>query len=361
MTRLRNVAFSYDNALALMAFTAAGDWRRAGLLADAFVYAQQHDRIYGDGRLRNAYQAGDLVLPPGWKPNHRIGTVRMPGWWDASKQNWFEDIQQVSSYDGDMAWVLLALINYYDARGGEQYRNAAIALGEWIEDNTRSASGPGGYTGGVRGWETDPANVTWKSTEHNLDLMVAFARLAIATGDPKWWERSDHARQLVDAMWNAAAGHYWTGTQEDGATPNQQAIPLDAQSWATLAFGPNPQTRRAIDFATTNHLVTASGFSGFDFDTDRDQPWFEGTGQMALAYNVLGRTDEATHVRDELRKVQIAAPNANDMGIVAATRDGLTTGFGWEYFNRLHVGATGWFIFQELGYNPYWPSHARRR
>ena len=80
---LRNVAFTYDNALALMAFVAAGQTDRAKLIADALVYAQDHDRFYSDGRLRNAYQGGDLVLAPGWMPNGKMGTVRMPGWYGA--------------------------------------------------------------------------------------------------------------------------------------------------------------------------------------------------------------------------------------------------------------------------------------
>jgi len=64
--------------------------------------------------------------------------------------------------------------------------------------------------------------------------------------------------------------------------------------------------------------------------------------------------------RNELRKAQTSAPRSNGLGIVATLHDELTTGFDlpsggpWYYFNRLHIGATAWFIFSELGYNPYW-------
>jgi len=53
-TILKNVAFTYDNAVVLLAYLARGnkdDLRRARLLADAFVYAQDHDRFYTDRRL----------------------------------------------------------------------------------------------------------------------------------------------------------------------------------------------------------------------------------------------------------------------------------------------------------------------
>ncbi len=39
---------------------------------------------------------------------------------------------------------------------------------------------------------------------------------------------------------------------------------------------------------------------------------------------------------------------------MAASHDGVSTGFDWVYIARLHIGATSWFLFAELGYNPYW-------
>jgi hypothetical protein len=359
-TRLRNVAFTYDNALALIAFTAAGDARRARLLADAFVYAQEHDRTYSDGRLRNAYRAGDLVLPPGWTPAGRASTVSMPGWWTATEARWVEDADLVGSTTGDVAWALLALLNFYETYGGAPYLAAAGRLGAWIERETRDACPPGGYTGGYGRGEPTPTKFTWKSTEHNLDLAAAFARLAALTGDARWQEPATHARAFVEAMWEPDAGHYWTGTvqeRERCEQPNTAPIPLDTQTWAALVFGPTPQTRRAMAFAEANHKVTAGDYSGFDFNEDRDLPWFEGTAQMALAYRLFGEASQTEAVLEQLRLVQATAPNGNGNGIVAAPQDGLTTGFdGFRYYNRLHVGATAWYLFAERGYNPYWPT-----
>lgn len=354
-TILRNVAYTYDNALALMAFTAAGDCNRAKLLADAFVYAQQNDRYYTDGRLRNAYQAGDLVVPPGWTPNGREGTVRMPGWWDEKKQEWLEDQEHVGSGTGNLAWAMLALLNYYEECGGEQYLTASIALGEWIETHARDTRGDGGYTGGYTKWEPAPDKLLWKSTEHNLDLYVAFTRLYRIEGDSEWQMRAQHAQNFVEAMWNDAEGFYWTGTQIDGTAVNTQTIPLDAQTWSLMAFEPpDDRTRQAIAYADIHHRATWGDYEGFDFNDDQDMPWFEGTSQMVIAYSILKDSAKAQFYRDELREVQATASNGNGKGIVAAPADGLTTGFTWLYFNRLHVGATGWYIFAERRYNPYW-------
>ncbi len=50
-------------------------------------------------------------------------------------------------------------------------------------------------------------------------------------------------------------------------------------------------------------------------------------------------------------------PFGNGRGIAAASHDHLSTGFDdFEYYRRLHVGATAWNLFAQLGYNPYYQS-----
>lgn len=159
-------------------------------------------------------------------------------------------------------------------------------------------------------------------------------------------------------MWNEADGHYWTGTKDTPGQSSRDVIPLDAQAWALLAFGPNERTRRAIEYAETHHRAACPPFEGFDFNRDRDMVWPEGTAQMVVAYWALGEVDKARYYLNELRQIQEQAPNGNGLGIVASPcGDGLTTGFDWQYFDRLHVGATAWFIFAEQMYNPYWGTH----
>lgn len=93
---------------------------------------------------------------------------------------------------------------------------------------------------------------------------------------------------------------------------------------------------------------------GFDFNEDLDLPWSEGTAQMAITFNMLNNMSKVDHYLHELHKFQDLAPRTNNKGLVASPKDGLTTGFGWCYFNRLYVGATAWFIMASLGYNPFW-------
>ncbi|MHB8069115.1 MAG: hypothetical protein ACYDIC_14595 [Desulfobaccales bacterium] len=369
---MRNVAYTYDNVIALLAFLAEGKNDRAKLLADALVYAYQNDRYYrnqdltkGDSRrLRNSYQGGDLAQWPGWTPNGYLFAVRTPGFpLDLTKNppelarypnsgNWTEDKIQLSTNTGNIAWAMLGLLGFYERGGsvlpgGGKYLDTAINLGEWVEINCRSNSVKGGYTGGFEGWEPAPTKITYKATEHNIDLYVAFKRLYHHTGEQKWLERANHAKNFVIQMWEN--DHFWTGTTDDGETINKSQIPVDIQAWANLAL-PGAEGRPyriALNYCESNHRVGC----GYDFNTDRDGIWYEGTAHMALAYQSTGQ-------RDKWQTLLTCLHQAQDPGggLPAASIDGLTTGFDWLYFHRLHVGATAWLVLAEKGFNPFWPS-----
>jgi hypothetical protein len=339
-----DVAFTYDNAVAALAFIASGDQQRAKRLVDALIYAQNHDRAYKDGRIRNAYRGKQLVAED--------GRVLLPGWFDKKENRWIEDEFQVSTHTGNVAWAMLALLTYYETYGGEPYLDAALKMGEWVERNCRDSRGVGGYLGGFSGWEPNPKLLTYKSTEHNLDLYPAFWRLYSITGNPVWKERANAAKTFVLSMWDEKEGKFWTGTKLDGVTVNREVIPLDVQAWAPLALREEGKPYwRSLDYSEKQLRVGG----GFDFNQDRDRIWYEGTAQMAVAYHYTGQHDKSK----TLMAMLLGAQDASG-GIPAVNRDGLTTGFAlptgepWFYFNRLHVGATAWTVLAEKGVNPFW-------
>lgn len=341
---IRDVAFTYDNAVAALAFIASGDQPRAKQIVDALIHAQNHDRFYNDGRIRNAYRSGALVSPD--------GRVPMPGWYDNKQNRWVEDEFQVSTHTGNVAWSMLALLGYYETYGGEPYLDAAIRMGEWVERNCRDSRGAGGYLGGFSGWEPNPSLLQYKATEHNLDLYAAFQRLYFITKNSVWQKRANAAKTFVLSMWDDKEGKFWTGTKPDGVTVHQETIPLDIQAWAPLALQEEGKPYwRALNYAEQKLRVE----DGFDFNQDRDRIWYEGTAQMAVAYHYTGHLAKSKALIATL----VAAQDTSG-GIPAVNRDGLTTGFAlptgepWFYFNRLHVGATAWMVLAEKGVNPFW-------
>jgi len=356
---MRNVAFTYDNAVTLIYFLSVGETERARLMADALVYAQNHDRYFDDGRLRNAYQAGDLRLPPGWNPNGKADTVRMPGRSDVTGI-WWEDAVQVGTSVGNAAWALLGLLGAFESLGDSKYLDAAVRLGSWIENNCRVVGALAGYSGGFEGWEPGPnsagqTKLLYRSTEHNLDLFAAFSRLARLTGNDTWSERAQHARTFVQSMWSASEGHFWTGTvgvTEGDDTINTSVVPLDAQSWTLLSMRDWQQDAdhlRGISYAETHCSVAG----GFDFDSDQEAIWIEGTAQMGVLYRLLGRAASYQQVMDTLAGLR--GPNGGFPATSAAElHAGPSASPWWTYYPRYHVGATGWVGLAECGTNPFW-------
>ena len=341
---MQDVAFTYDNAVAALAFIASGDQQRSQQIVDALVYAQNHDRFYKDDRIRNSYRAGKLAASD--------GRVLLPGWYDTKANRWVEDEFQVSTHTGNVAWAMLALLGYYETYGGQPYLASAERMGEWVEQHCRDSRGVGGYIGGYSGWEPSPNVLRYKSTEHNLDLYAAFWRLYSITSNSAWKERANAAKKFVLSMWDEEEGKFWTGTKLDGVTVNRETIPLDVQAWAPLVLREEGKPYwQALDYAQKKLRVG----DGFDFNQDRDRIWYEGTAQMAVAYQYTGQPDKSKPLLSTL----LAAQDASG-GIPAVNRDGLTTGFAlptgepWFYFHRLHVGATAWMVFAEKGVNPFW-------
>jgi hypothetical protein len=74
---------------------------------------------------------------------------------------------------------------------------------------------------------------------------------------------------------------------------------------------------------------------------------------MATAYAFAKQSGKAAAIRAILRQAQVSRRFGDGNGIVAASHDAASTGFGFKLFRRLHVGATCWLVFAMLRFNPY--------
>ncbi len=363
---LRNVAFSYDNATALLAFLADAtedSLRRAKLIGDAFVYASQNDRdpdFRIDHRIRTAFAAGDISLPPGWAPNGFLGTVPVSGVFVEERQE-FVEVQQDDVDVGNNTWTMMALIALYRATGQSEYLETAKQIGTFIRTFKNNIGQFQGFQGGLE-WESpeNPILVrrAWASTEHNLDIFAAFTTLYQITRDSSWKVDANHARLFIEQMFNSQTGCFFAGTTNPNLRNEAKGqLPLDTHSWTVLSLTDSLDRYPAIlNCAEQNHRTSDEGFSGFDFNDDRDGVWFEGTAQMALAYQVAGQPSPADTLRQELSRAQETHfPGIGiGSGLVAASRNGVTSGFDFPLLRRLHVAATSWNIFAETIFNPFY-------
>jgi hypothetical protein len=192
-----------------------------------------------------------------------------------------------------------------------------------------------------------------------LDTYAAFSVLYGITGEAPWQTGLLLASNFVESMWETNRGSYLAGTTGGTSDSRNQAtnqLPLDTQTWTILAIPGtlqrHPDLLSALELF---HQNQHDGFTGEDFNDDRDGVWFEGTGQTAVDYASVGNAARMDALRSVLWTAQqIPPPYGDGMGIPAASRDGVTSGFSFTLFRRPHVGATSWNIFAQKGFNPFY-------
>ncbi|WP_245572883.1 hypothetical protein [Lichenihabitans psoromatis] len=346
---LRTTAFSYDNAVSVIALVACGDRARAGRIADAFVIAGRKDRTFTDGRIRNGYRAGLVADAP---PN-------LPGWWDRDAGRWYEDAYQDGSATGNVAWVALALLTMHEATAAgpvtaaDSYLATARHVLTWIGAHATDAPGPPGYAGGVTGFDTAQQVLTWQSTEHNIDVAAAAHWASRLTHDPAETAMATRATGFVASRFQPDAGFFLLGTTPEGQDAARDHLALDVQLWPVLGVPDAPTPwRRALGFADA-HLRRGDGMTFAGFGTNR---WTEGSAQASLAFRSVGADAIADGLLNGL------AAHAAPSGLLYATSAGTVptglkveaeNGGDFEYFHRPHIGATAWATLAALRWNPF--------
>ncbi len=370
-----STAFVYDNALILLAYLTRGtaqDLARAKVIGNALRYAQQHDAT-PDGRFRQAYFAGVA---------DSNGVYVTPG------LSFFQ-----GSAVGDVAWAGIALAQLYARTGIKEYLDGAVAAATFIETTTRDNVNvpPGGYYFG-----NGQSN---KSTEHNIDVFALFTMLATLTGDGSWLDGANHAKVFVQAMFDTPSGHFWTGTSDPTHIFFDNS-PEDVNTWSYLAMQ-DPNYAVSIDWVKTNLLTTDTSFAfnngwgtfgtlklrvtGMTFaslsklgtvlgdqSVDADAVWLEGTSHLiaALLLRRLPASRDLPTFHGDLNLAHSLVENVtvaqNSLGAgqtvngqALAVGQGLTastsilnTGFGFNFFLYLHIGATSWYLMGARAKNP---------
>lgn len=334
---MRSAAFTYDNALAVMALLDCHKRPQAERIGEALRLA-----AINDTRLRDAYLAG---VVEGDKP--------LPnGWWDTQQKRWVDAAHQYSgayqdgTSSGNVAWTALALLALHDRTGEVRWRDAAARLAAWLVAHASDTRGAGGFDGGIESFQLAPRRALWKSTEHNIDLAALFEWLdRISAPGGHWNAQARHARAFIDAQWDASSGHFWMGTQADGVSSLHSPSALDVQLWAQLLPNAPKSWQRAMQWVERVHAVNG----GFSFSDVRDGLWTEGTAQAALVYRQMGHESKAHALFVSLS--QQISPD----GFLYATPQPRTSAVYSYYYHQPCLAATAWAVIAASNRNPYQP------
>jgi hypothetical protein len=321
---------SYDDALVVDAYLAertAGGRARAEAVGNAMLFALARSAPQGGG-LYDEYTPAPLYLPADVQPASGSRTT------------------------GNAAWAGNALVQLYADTGARSYLTGAENLAAWIQANSADTRGPGGYTGG---YANSGTRLEWKSTEQNIDVYAFFSLLGRQSGLATWAARAGLARRFVVSMWNPAAGRFSLGTTTDGVTINDSPQAEDVNSWSYLALQ-SPAYAASVGWDVRN-LASATGrLRGVSIcPGDRTGVWFEGTAHLAEALTTRaqpGDSAQAAAYLTDIAYAQAHGPDEDGLGIMAASKDGLTDCEGDSVYASLHTGTTAWYILAAQRVNP---------
>lgn len=293
----RDICYTYDQAVASIAFLVKGDTPNARKVLDALKGMQ-----YADGSWNTAYYCKT------------------------------KGVQESTKHVGPVLWVAMAVAHYEKKTGDTTtYRSMATKAVNW---SLQFQQADGGINLGV---DYNGSVLPNASTEHNEDAYVTLRYFGYAT------DAAEVKSFLDNVVW---AGDHWIGGRND------MRDPLDVNSWGVSALGAsgtrNYQT--SLDYVMGHHrsAISSKGVSydAFDFNSDKNDIWFEGTGQMVVAFELVGRGADADYFMGQLVKGQ-----QTDGGVPYSLL-GTDNGY-WRMSTAKAVSSTGWLIFAEARFNPF--------
>jgi hypothetical protein len=280
-----DMCVTYDQAVAIDAFLVMGDVASAREVLDGMKAAQN---------------------PSGtWWTIYTCSTAKV-----------FEHNETV----GQTIWMALAVAKYEQLTGDV---TSYHAMGKAALDWAYTFQAPdGGVNGGLE-WGI-PAK--WAGTEFNEDVYAASRYFG--GHDPEM----KRVRDFIDRQ-----------------TWDDKRDPLDVNAWSVQSLGPGDGAHsyaKTLDYNLAHHRVTIDSIDAFDFNSDKNDIWFEGTGEMILSLEEVGRQEEADHFLKEMIKAQ--RPNG---GVPYSLRG--TFNDYWQMTAAPCISSTGWLIIAEGKENPF--------
>ncbi|MDD4955079.1 MAG: PilZ domain-containing protein [Candidatus Omnitrophica bacterium] len=334
---LKKMSFTYDQALAAIAFVLFDDKERAEKIFD--FYLKKVDK--GEKIFNAYYTQGDCA--------------------------------EYVAHSGPNAWIGMAVLDYYKETGNKKYLPIAEEVSDFLFEMMDSE-------GGIKGGPT----VEWYSTEHNLDAYAFFKSFYEVTKNEKYLKAAEKIKSWIFKYAYTSYGPPVNRGKGDST------IATDTYAWSVTAFGAeellflNMNPENILDFAVDNCSVTANFkrkereicVKGFDFAKYRNVARggvvsCEWTAQMVLSFEIMAdyysRKDAAkskeylnksVFYSNELQKMLITSPSKigiEDPCLPYASSADVDTGHGWRTPNGDRTGSlssSAYFLIAYLGYNP---------
>ncbi|MCL9980582.1 MAG: hypothetical protein NBV77_03960 [Bacteroidia bacterium] len=304
-----NVVSLYDNALASLVFMEYGDYEKAEKIFDFFnqrIHSELKAGVGGFSQLRDRSGAPN---------NHR----------------WI----------GDNAWLLIALNNYKKRTSNIRFDTLSYHISQWL---IKLQDADGGL---FAGYDASGKLLNYKVTEGMIDAFNAVEGY------------TDFHRNLLNFLQKLR----WMGSDKSlVAWPENPPYlyALDLHPWSFLIFENFPDyTLTSANRHLTIRKSTATNkeITGYCFDEDRDAVWFEGTGQMTLAFHFANRTmDRDKYLLEMENCLMISASDSSAAGFPYSSNPGTHYGDGqlWPTAHtKIAISGGAWYLFTKRKFNPF--------
>ncbi len=282
-------SYTYDDALAAMAFISSGDTASAKTILDAFL---KIGPVSGGGFLHR-YHATDGTSAD--------GILRV----------------------GHNTYLLQAMNKYYLITKDTRYNALAKGIADYILSQQAS-------DGGIYG----AAGITWKSTENNLGALSAVYNFGVSQNLSFYVDKANAIKNfIITSCWNGT--RFLEGQ-------NDTTIVTDVQGLGGMILGPAYSGGAYwIKGYTLNTKTYKAGktITGFDENTDKDTVWTEGTLQESMAFMVAGDVNNFSFYKNEAQKLYQSSG-----ALLEASNKG-TTGGGDYFYPWQGVAPTAWYVF----------------
>jgi len=334
---LERVCFTYDQALATIVFIIFDDYKRAEKILDFYLsWIKKEKNIY------NAYFTAGNVF-------------------------------EYTTHSGPNAWIGIAALCYTKHTNDKKYLPVAYKVADFL---LSMMDKEGGIIGGP--------NISWYSTEHNLDAFSFFDLLYKVTKKKRYLDVANKIKDWISRYSYTQKGPLVKRGKGDST------IATDTYAWSITAFGPDilyslgMDPEAILDFAVENCEVEVTldrpeGYvkvNGFDFARAKNLARGgvvsgEWSSQMILAFEILADyflTKDNTKSKEYLKKAAFYFSELQKMLITSSSRAGrvdpclpyaskafVNTGHGWRTPKGNKTGSlasTAYFLIAYSGYNP---------
>ena len=348
----QDYAYIYDQALAVIAFSADNETVRAKQILDMMSVLQD-----SQGRWYECYSAATGGLGHGGCYSYVTGPV---------------------------AWMVMA-VNYYEAETGDNsYAAMARKALSWLDTMRNTSTGDERY-GSLR-FCSGPACAIPNavSTEHNHDAYSAYMWRGRVAGDYSCiqsnltGQQNQSCRQKAGLIRSYLLKEMWAPSPDSNGPYHDVNVfwrgfgdfawCTDTQSWGVLSLGPDgpngEQLGLSLEWLYYNQYgstrnqqdynATVQNVDGFKSCTgDPNYIWLEGTDGVASAFYRAGDKARGDYFHGQVARV--ASPNG---GVIHTFNESGPGQVAWPYNWRYNsVASTAWHYFSSQGVNPFAPNY----